>query len=126
MWCLAALVRLWDVISRKEKDVLKGHVEAVTNVSFSPNGLILASGSGDGTILLWDMLPYVTPRSPNPDFDGDGTVGFTDFIQFAGQFGLGQSDEGYNARYDLDGDGSIGFGDFLIFADAFGKESSTG
>ena len=56
-----------------------------------------------------------------PDFDGDGTVGFGDFLQFAQQFGLSQGDAGYRARFDLDGNGTIGFGDFLIFANAFGK-----
>ena len=48
----------------------------------------------DGTILLWDMSPYVTPQSSNADFDGDGTVGFGDFLRFAQQFGLSQGDAG--------------------------------
>ncbi|MCE2438398.1 MAG: PD40 domain-containing protein [Candidatus Latescibacteria bacterium] len=61
---------------------------------------------------------------PDTDFDGNGTVDFSDFVQFAAVFGLGESDAGYEARYDLDGDGAIGFGDFLIFANAFGKELS--
>ena len=56
-----------------------------------------------------------------PDFSGDGRVDFADFLLFVQQFGLSQSDEGYDARYDLDSDGTIGFGDFLIFASAFGK-----
>ena len=59
-----------------------------------------------------------------PDFDGDGTVGFTDFLQFVEQFGFSRGDEGYDARFDLDGDGVIGFGDFLIFVDNFGKKVS--
>ena len=58
---------------------------------------------------------------PLPDFDGDGTVGFSDFLIFAGVFGSGQGDEKYDARYDLNGDGEIGFSDFLIFAQNFGK-----
>ena len=33
----------------------------VFSVAFSPDGTTLASGHGDGTILLWDMSPYVTP-----------------------------------------------------------------
>lgn len=68
----------------------------------------------------------VTSRAaaPLPDFDGDGTVGFGDFVKFSAKFGLRQGDAGYDARYDLDGDGSIGIGDFLIFADAFGKEGA--
>ena len=59
-----------------------------------------------------------------PDFDGDGTVGFGDFLQFAQQFGLSLGDAGYEARFDLDGNGAIGFGDFLIFANAFGAAGS--
>ena len=57
-----------------------------------------------------------------PDFDGDGTVGFSDFVIFAGVFGARQGDEKYDARYDLNGDGEIGFSDFVIFAQNFGKE----
>ena len=30
-------------------------------MSYSPDGQTLASGGSDGTILLWDMAPYVTP-----------------------------------------------------------------
>ena len=56
------------------------------------------------------------------DFDGDGTVGFSDFLQFAGAFGSNRGDAGYDVRYDLDGNGSVGFSDFLIFAGAFGKQ----
>ena len=57
------------------------------------------------------------------DFDGDGTVGFSDFVQFAGVFGSSRGDVGYDARYDLDGNGSVGFSDFVIFAGAFGAKS---
>lgn len=60
----------------------------------------------------------------SPDFDGDGTVGFSDFVQFASRFGEQQGDVGYDARFDLDADGVIGFSDFLIFARNFGKEVS--
>ena len=58
---------------------------------------------------------------PSPDFDGDGTVGFSDFLAFASVFGSQQGDAGFDARFDLDGDGAIGFPDFVAFAADFGK-----
>ena len=66
------------------------------------------------------VLRFSKQGRPTADFDGDGTVGFADFVQFAGAFGLSRGDAGYDARYDLDGNGMIGFSDFLVFANAFG------
>ena len=114
-------VRLWDVETREQIATLEGHSGSVHSVAFLSDGTALASGSEDGTMLLWDIAPYTAAQTSNPDFDGDGTVGFGDFVQFAARFGLSQGDAGYDARYDLDGDGTIGFGDFVIFANAFGK-----
>ena len=57
------------------------------------------------------------------DFDGDGKVGFSDFVSFAGKFGTSQGDGRYEAKYDLDGDGQVGFSDFLAFARFFGQSS---
>ena len=59
--------------------------------------------------------------TPSPDFDGDGTVGFSDFLAFVSGFGTSRGDSRYDARFDLDGDGAVGFPDFLIFAGAFGS-----
>ena len=60
----------------------------------------------------------------SPDFDGDGAVGFADFLAFVGQFGARQGDGTYEAQYDLDSDGAIGFSDFLIFSSRFGQQVS--
>ena len=57
-----------------------------------------------------------------PDFDDDGTIGFGDFVIFAGVFGTRQGDEKYESTYDLNDDGEIGFSDFVIFAQNFGKQ----
>ena len=56
------------------------------------------------------------------DFDADGFIGFGDFLRFAGQFGLSDSQEGFDATFDIDGNGSVGFTDFLVFASGFGKQ----
>ncbi len=62
----------------------------------------------------------VPVASPTADFDGDGTVGISDFLLFAAQFGLSRGDAGYDARFDLDGDNMIEIKDFLIFVNTFG------
>ena len=58
-----------------------------------------------------------------PDFDGDGTIGFGDFVKFAAKYGLNQGDVGYDAQFDLNDDSKIGFADLLIFAENFGKDA---
>ncbi|MXZ08835.1 MAG: hypothetical protein F4Y79_05255 [Gemmatimonadetes bacterium] len=67
----------------------------------------LVSGTGIGDV--------------NLDFDGDGMIGFTDFLLFTSKFGLSEGDAGFDAKYDMDGNGMVGFSDFLIFAQGFGK-----
>ena len=115
-------ITLWDVRNREVIATLKGHADNVISLFFLPDGSRLISGSSDGTMMIWDMFPYITQPSPDPDFDGDGEVDFSDFVKFAAQFGLNRRDVGYEARYDLDGNGSVGFSDFLIFAGAFGTD----
>ena len=49
---------LYDADTGAEVALFTGHTDGVSFVSFSPDGQTLASGSGDGTILLWDG-PYI-------------------------------------------------------------------
>lgn len=79
----------------------------------------LAESTTSGDVLTTNRV-IAFNSAPSPDFDGDGTVGFSDFLQFAERFGEQQGD----ARFDLDGDGKVGFSDFLILARHFGKEVS--
>jgi hypothetical protein len=61
---------------------------------------------------------------PNPDFDGDGTIGFRDFILFAQKFGTKKGEAAFDPRFDLDSGGDVGFRDFILFAQVYGKPAS--
>ena len=51
-------VRLWDVATRRERQVLTGHTAEVYAVRFSSDGRWLASGSYDGAARIWDMATH--------------------------------------------------------------------
>ena len=54
---LIFLLVLFIPDSRAE-DTLRGHTDWVNSVSFSPDGTLLASGSDDRRVKLWDMGPH--------------------------------------------------------------------
>lgn len=85
-------------------------------------GLVL--GLSVGTV--WGHVGHFhLLQSVSSDFDGNGEVDFTDFVQFAGAFGKTAS--GDYLIFDLDSSGgTIDFQDFLVFASAFGQSSGTG
>ena len=67
--------------------------------------------------------PPTPPTTLTGDFDGNGTVEFSDFLLFVAQFGKSSSDDSFNASMDLDSSGTIDFPDFLLFVAAFGSKS---
>ena len=50
---------LWEVATGENIATFWGHSTDVQDLAFSPDGTLLVSGSYDGTILLWDMKPYL-------------------------------------------------------------------
>ena len=52
-------IRLWEVATGEEITTFWGHPTDVQSLAFSPDNTLLASGSHDGTILLWDVEPFI-------------------------------------------------------------------
>ncbi len=49
------IIQVWDVDTGNPIATLTGHVESIGALTFSPDGKILASGSSDMSIKLWDI-----------------------------------------------------------------------
>ena len=47
-------MRVWNVKKKRELVEIKGHINQVLAVAFTPDGNTLATGSADGTIKLWN------------------------------------------------------------------------
>ncbi len=59
----STLSKVKNFISKEEPiPFFRGHTGGVSTLAFSPNGKILASGSWDGTILLWDWEKIAPAR----------------------------------------------------------------
>ena len=56
------MVILWNVAKREQIISLEGDKNAVSSVAFSPNGTLLASGSANGSIWLWNVSEWTQPR----------------------------------------------------------------
>jgi uncharacterized protein (TIGR03067 family) len=78
-------LKLWDVVTGKEKASLKAPMVWVSAVAFSPNGKILASGDVYGDVFLWNMetgkrtatLQAFNPKGREEDINGVLSVAFT-------------------------------------------------
>ena len=80
---------LWDTESWQVRDTFAGHEGDVRCVEFSPDGTLLASGSADGTIRLWnpsDLAPSNDVHElPTGSINGFGSENWR-------HFGVVQSD----------------------------------
>ena len=75
---------------------LAGHTKRITSVAYSPDGRTLASGSPDGTVLLWAIAPTTDPLRV-ADVNRDGVVNIFDLVRVGSNFAQkGQNDADIN------------------------------
>ena len=56
-------IKIWNVETGNQLTPLTGHTEHITTLVFSHDGKTLASGSEDGTVLLWDWDKIIVKRA---------------------------------------------------------------
>ena len=81
-------LKVWDVASRKLIRRLNGHTGYCVSLDFSPDGTLLASGSRDGTAILWSTRtwkPIHTLTNPDLDsvFEQVGRPGMVEAVAFS-------------------------------------------
>ena len=55
-------IYLWDLSTGEHINTFTGHTAMINSVVYSPDGKTVASGSLDGSILLWDLTKSVSDR----------------------------------------------------------------
>jgi WD40 repeat protein/serine/threonine protein kinase len=75
----ACRVEVYDAQTGTDRNPLRGHAGAIQSVAFSPDGRLLATGSYDQTIRLWDLESWKTgePRPPSRVLSGPADTVWT-------------------------------------------------
>jgi WD40 repeat protein len=70
-------LELWDLTTRKQLWQANGHFNTIADLAFSPDSQILATGSYDGSVWLWNTKTGQDPRRLTPDCRAVGHVTFS-------------------------------------------------
>jgi hypothetical protein len=106
-------------ISLFDADILTGTDSL--NLMFDDPGQWDVSQIASG-VITFGSGPVCDP-SAGPDIDGDGTVGFSDFLILSNAFGTNVDGAGH-LQGDLDCSGDVAFADFLVLSNAFGQSAA--
>ncbi len=79
LFCIALLAVLCSAVIAQQPQLVvqTGHATRVNSVTFSPNGKVIASGSDDRTLKLWDAVTGKQLRSLAGHTDGVRSVAFS-------------------------------------------------
>ncbi|MGO9915647.1 MAG: protein kinase domain-containing protein [Isosphaeraceae bacterium] len=83
-----APLKVWEVATRRPIGHLNGHTNFCVALDFSPDGKLLASGSRDGSAILWSTATWKKAQTlQNPDQDtitgGSGRRGTVEDLVFS-------------------------------------------
>ena len=111
-------IPLYDPNTGRTKQVLQGHSDWVRSVAFHPNGRILASGSNDKTIRIWEPVNRL-------DVTRNGSVNVNDLVEIARNYGKTVAG-GANRNADVNGDGRVDIKDLNEVARALDARAAPG
>ncbi|MFC1596576.1 SUMF1/EgtB/PvdO family nonheme iron enzyme [Planctomycetota bacterium] len=84
IWDVSKLVRPQAAVTTRETTdsrellrTLEGHEDGVSSVAVAPDGSMLASGSGDSTVRLWDVATGALRKTIKEHSDGVSSVAFS-------------------------------------------------
>ena len=71
------IVKVWDLVNKRELHSLEGHVDQIDSLEFSPDGKVLASREQDNIIHLWDTATGEELIQLEGDVEGGYNLAFS-------------------------------------------------
>ena len=114
----AGTVNLYNPSTGSRKQKLTGHGHQVNSIAYHPNGRILASGSNDNTIRIWEPVNRL-------DVTRNGSVDVNDLVEVARNYGKTVAG-GANRNADVNSDGRVDINDLNEVARALDARAAPG
>ena len=114
----AGTVNLYNPSTGSRKQQLTGHGNRVTSIAYHPNGRVIASGSNDNTIRIWEPVNRL-------DVTRNGSVDVNDLVEVARNYGKTVAG-GANRNADVNSDGRVDINDLNEVARALDARAAPG